>query len=48
MDFGRIKRERLQRCIFEIITRLAQSVEHQTLNLRVAGSSPTLGVFLSI
>ena len=23
--------------------RLAQSVEHQTLNLRVVGSSPTLG-----
>ena len=27
--------------------RLAQSVEHETLNLRVVGSSPTLGVFLS-
>ena len=26
--------------------RLAQSVEHQTLNLRVVGSSPTLGDFL--
>ena len=26
--------------------RLAQSVEHQTLNLRVVGSSPTLGVLL--
>ena len=25
--------------------RLAQSVEHQTLNLRVVGSSPTLGDF---
>ena len=25
--------------------RLAQSVEHETLNLRVVGSSPTLGVF---
>ena len=24
---------------------LAQSVEHETLNLRVVGSSPTLGVF---
>ena len=24
-------------------SRLAQSVEHQTLNLRVVGSSPTLG-----
>ncbi|KAM7228007.1 hypothetical protein CapIbe_002810, partial [Capra ibex] len=23
--------------------RLAQSVEHETLNLRVVGSSPTLG-----
>ncbi len=31
--------------------RLAQSVEHETLNLRVVGSSPTLGVsirFLSV
>ena len=27
-------------------TRLAQSVEHETLNLRVVGSSPTLGVIL--
>ena len=26
-------------------SRLAQSVEHQTLNLRVVGSSPTLGDF---
>lgn len=26
--------------------RLAQSVEHQTFNLRVAGSSPSLGVNL--
>ena len=26
--------------------RLAQSVEHETLNLRVVGSSPTLGVIL--
>ena len=25
------------------VARLAQSVEHQTLNLRVVGSSPTLG-----
>ena len=25
--------------------RLAQSVEHETLNLRVVGSSPTLGEF---
>ena len=25
--------------------RLAQSVEHETLNLRVVGSSPTLGAF---
>ena len=24
--------------------RLAQSVEHETLNLRIVGSSPTLGV----
>ena len=29
--------------------RLAQSVEHETLNLRVVGSSPTLGeIFLEI
>ena len=27
-----------------IDARLAQSVEHETLNLRVVGSSPTLGV----
>ena len=26
------------------MARLAQSVEHETLNLRVVGSSPTLGV----
>ena len=26
--------------------RLAQSVEHETLNLRVVGSSPTLGVHI--
>ena len=25
------------------LARLAQSVEHETLNLRVVGSSPTLG-----
>lgn len=31
----------------EIIqARLAQSVEHQTLNLRVVGSTPTLGALL--
>ena len=28
--------------------RLAQSVEHETLNLRVVGSSPTLGEFLYV
>ena len=28
--------------------RLAQSVEHETLNLRVAGSSPTLGAILPL
>ncbi|KAL7881256.1 hypothetical protein AOLI_G00081040 [Acnodon oligacanthus] len=27
-----------------VVARLAQSVEHETLNLRVVGSSPTLGV----
>ena len=26
-----------------VCARLAQSVEHETLNLRVVGSSPTLG-----
>ena len=26
--------------------RLAQSVEHETLNLRVVGSSPTLGAII--
>ncbi len=26
-----------------VLARLAQSVEHETLNLRVVGSSPTLG-----
>ena len=31
-----------------LIARLAQSVEHQTLNLRVVGSSPTLGEFLYV
>lgn len=28
---------------FLVTARLAQSVEHETLNLRVVGSSPTLG-----
>ena len=28
----------------DLTARLAQSVEHETLNLRVVGSSPTLGV----
>ena len=28
-----------------VIARLAQSVEHETLNLGVVGSTPTLGVF---
>jgi hypothetical protein len=30
-----------------IAARLAQSVEHETLNLRVVGSSPTLGDIFS-
>ena len=30
------------------MSRLAQSVEHQTLNLRVVGSSPTLGEAFSL
>ena len=39
--------ERLYSTHFEVtIARLAQSVEHETLNLRVVGSSPTLGVQL--
>ena len=29
--------------VFPQAARLAQSVEHETLNLRVVGSSPTLG-----
>ena len=28
--------------------RIAQSVEHQTFNLRVAGSSPSLGVVMML
>ena len=36
-------------CVTKISARLAQSVEHETLNLRVVGSSPTLGeIFLEI
>ena len=31
-------------CVDPYPARLAQSVEHETLNLRVVGSSPTLGV----
>ena len=31
-----------------IDARLAQSVEHETLNLRVVGSSPTLGEYFSM
>ena len=31
-------------CGLHCTARLAQSVEHETLNLRVVGSSPTLGV----
>ena len=35
--------------VTKISARLAQSVEHETLNLRVVGSSPTLGeIFLEI
>ena len=30
-------------CCYLSVARLAQSVEHETLNLRVVGSSPTLG-----
>ena len=38
---GRIKfRLKLE---LHYIARLAQSLEHETLNLRVVGSSPTLG-----
>ena len=32
----------------EAIARLAQSVEHQTFNLRVAGSSPSSGVHFAV
>ena len=31
-----------------LLARLAQSVEHETLNLRVVGSSPTLGEYFSM
>ena len=31
-----------------IDARLAQSVEHETLNLRVVGSSPTLGAYFFV
>ena len=31
------------RKLYLLPARLAQSVEHETLNLRVVGSSPTLG-----
>ena len=31
-----------------VSARLAQSVEHETLNLRVVGSSPTLGDFFKL
>ena len=31
--------------IYSVLARLAQSVEHETLNLRVVGSSPTLGEY---
>ena len=34
--------------IYSSSARLAQSVEHETLNLRVVGSSPTLGDFLNL
>ena len=33
-------------CCIIMSARLAQSVEHETLNLRVVGSSPTLGEIL--
>ena len=33
--------------LMSTVARLAQSVEHETLNLRVVGSSPTLGDFQS-
>ena len=32
-------------CVRVSTARLAQSVEHETLNLRVVGSSPTLGEY---
>ena len=36
----------IQNHVFNV-ARLAQSVEHETLNLRVVGSSPTLGALFS-
>ena len=43
-----LKRTHTERSFIVIYTtaRLAQSVEHETLNLRVVGSSPTLGATL--
>ena len=36
--------QNLEKCFVDIVdARLAQSEEHETLNLRVVGSSPTLG-----
>ena len=40
---GKTYNELSLRSAFMITARLAQSVEHETLNLRVVGSSPTLG-----
>ena len=45
---GRVRASWFVKGEFPVVTqaRLAQSVEHETLNLRVVGSSPTLGAYL--
>ena len=44
--FGSVVYCQLLSAVLTNSARLAQSVEHETLNLRVVGSSPTLGVHL--
>ena len=45
-NFGHLKRGQFSTKEVSVKARLAQSVEHETLNLRVVGSSPTLGVYV--
>ena len=46
VQFGSVVYWRLLSWFQANSARLAQSVEHETLNLRVVGSSPTLGAFI--